>query len=149
VVNDHYSDMSILRKNKQNELANSKPRTPVQFVESSGPTVDSLLKEALTVLASEISRYRAKSDRGSSLTLSEARVLNGYIKSLLDLSEEARERDKEQDLSNLSNEEMLELAGKFMSQVKTAATDKKIENATVVTAESVNSLDENDFNDND
>jgi len=108
-----------------------------------------LLKEALTVLASEISRYRAKSDRGSSLTLSEARVLNGYIKSLLDLSEEARERDKEQDLSNLSNEEMLELAGKFMSQVKTAATDKKIENATVVTAESVNSLDENDFNDND
>jgi hypothetical protein len=43
--------------------------------------------------------------------------LQGYIKSLVDLSREDRERIKEQDLSQLSTEELLALLGNKVPQL--------------------------------
>lgn len=73
-------------------------------------SIQPLLDEALGLVGSEIVRlkYKAKKD-STGLNGNEARMLQGYIKSLVDLSKEHRERSDEQDLANLSDEELLNL----------------------------------------
>ena len=52
------------------------------------------------------------------LNSSEARMLTGYIKSLVDLSKEARERSDEADLANMSDDEIKNLVNKMMDSKK-------------------------------
>lgn len=76
------------------------------------PSVDAMMADALQVIQLEITKFKTKVAQGRSLDSREAKTLQGYIKSLVDLSKEDRERLKEQDLSNLSTEELLALLGK-------------------------------------
>ena len=78
------------------------------------PEVDNLIADALGIISMELVKLHTKVKKGSSLTAEEGRLLNGYIKSLTELSKENRERDKGNDLSNLSVEELLALLGKQM-----------------------------------
>ena len=73
------------------------------------PSVQNLLNDALGVIATEITKFRYKVNKGNTLTLQEARVLQGYIKSLVDLSREKRDAFDNQDLANLDNEEIAAL----------------------------------------
>lgn len=75
--------------------------------------VNGLLDDALSVIAMEIIKYKAKTNKGQSLDLSEARVLQGYIKSLVELSKESRERDDASDYANMSDSELFELVEKI------------------------------------
>lgn len=71
------------------------------------PSVDNLLGDILSIMEIEIVRFRTKVRQGKALELKEARILQGYAKSLVELSKEARERDKAQDWEGMSDEQLL------------------------------------------
>lgn len=79
------------------------------------PALDGLLNDSLTIIGNELARYRAKSARGASLELKEARAVQGYMKTLVELSRESREQSRHEDLSSMSNQELLELAQKELN----------------------------------
>lgn len=78
------------------------------------PPVDGLLAEALNIIGSELNRYSLKVKQGKSLDLSEARVVQGYLKSLVEISRESRERDRDEKLDEIDDQKLLELAKKAL-----------------------------------
>lgn len=74
------------------------------------PTLTSLMDDGLSIIGSELARYRAKSSRGVTLDLKEARIVAQYLKAIVDLSKEDRERARAEDLANLTDEELRQLA---------------------------------------
>lgn len=76
------------------------------------PSVDSMIADSLDILQMEITKFKTKVVQGRSLDSREAKTLQGYLKSLVDLSREDRERASERDLADLSTEELLALLGK-------------------------------------
>lgn len=74
------------------------------------PTLESLLSDALSIIGGELAQYRSKSKRGVTLDLKEARAVQGYMEALIKLSREDRERARSEDLTNLSDEELRQLA---------------------------------------
>ena len=91
------------------------------------PATDILLHDARCILASELARYRAKTSKGVSLDLKEARVVQGYLETLIRLQKEEREEARSQDLSNLSNEELLDLAAKVLGSERPKLVEKASE----------------------
>lgn len=75
--------------------------------------VPTLVRDALSIIADEIYRFKKTSNSNKPLSLSESRVLQGYIKCLVDLSKEQREAHDGQDLANISNDELLKLIDKL------------------------------------
>lgn len=71
-----------------------------------------LMRDALGVVADEILRFKKNSSKRA-LSLAESRVLQGYIKCLVDMQRESREKDDSMDLANLSNDELLKLVEKL------------------------------------
>lgn len=82
------------------------------------PSVDGMVADALQVIQLEITKFRTKVASGRSLDSREAKTLQGYIRSLVELSKEDRERAKEADLSKLSTEELIALMGSKQGQLK-------------------------------
>ena len=74
------------------------------------PAVDILLHDATAIIAGELARYRIKVSKGITLDLKEARIVQGYLETLIKLQKENRESARADDLSNLSDEELMELA---------------------------------------
>lgn len=87
--------------NKSNEQKN-----PLVF-----PDVDSLMADALHTVQLELIKFKTKVSSGRSLDSREAKTLQGYIKSLVELSKEDRDRNKDVDLGNLTTEELVALLG--------------------------------------
>jgi ABC-type phosphate transport system auxiliary subunit len=100
------------------------PRTPRKYkaspisVSRAAHTISSgskMLEDALSIIDQQIERMRIKS--GSvQLDEKEARVLMGYVKSLVEISREEREREKTdkivKEVESLSTKELLERAAK-------------------------------------
>lgn len=85
------------------------------------PSVDSMVADALQVVQTEILKFKSKVHQGRSLDVKEAKILQGYIKSLVELSREDRERARDADLSDVSDEELVRLLGrKLPKQLKAA-----------------------------
>ena len=78
------------------------------------PAADILLHDAKCIVASELARYRKKTADGVSLDLKEARVVTGYLESLIRLNKEEREASKGEDLSDMSLQELSELLRSMM-----------------------------------
>ena len=78
------------------------------------PTLENLLSDALSVIGGELARYAQKSKRGVTLDLKEARAVQGYMNALIQLSKEERERARAEDLANLSDEELKQLANEVL-----------------------------------
>lgn len=76
---------------------------------TSATDIDTLVRDAKTILSYELAHYRAKVERGSNLDLKEARVITNYLDSLTKLQRAEIEASRSQDLSNLSTEEMIKL----------------------------------------
>ena len=74
------------------------------------PTLNTLMNDALAIIASELAQYRSKTKRGITLDLKEARVIANYMDTLTRASKEAREQARSEDLSELSDSELLQLA---------------------------------------
>jgi hypothetical protein len=83
--------------------------------------VTKMLDGALNTLAEQLDKLALRS-RASTFNEKEARVLQGYIKSLVELSKEEREREKADtlgaELSKLSDAELLELAKEKLAESK-------------------------------
>lgn len=76
------------------------------------PDVPSMVSDALQVISTEILQFKSKVNKGNHLTLAEARVLQGYVKALVEISKESRERDDAADLANLTDDDLLKLIEK-------------------------------------
>jgi len=77
--------------------------------------LESLLSDAMTIIANELSSYRAKTDRGIYLDLKEARAVQGYMTSLAQMHKaatESAEKQRKELLEHLSDKELLEVAQK-------------------------------------
>jgi hypothetical protein len=87
------------------------------------PELRTLLTDALSIYQSEIIKFKTKVNSGRNLDLSEARVLQGYVKSLVEAAREMRERDDDENKSNskMSDEELLE-----STKVAVAALEARI-----------------------
>lgn len=77
------------------------------------PEANTLIADALRIIQNQLTQIASQSNKaisqGKTLGLAEARVLQGYIKALVELSKEERERSKSDDLSKLSDEELAQL----------------------------------------
>lgn len=74
------------------------------------PELQEVLDDAASIVQTELAKLRRRSEVGSiPMDLDTARVLQGYIKSAIDLSKEARERDKDSDADDMSDREVLEM----------------------------------------
>jgi len=115
------------KKDTKRRLIKPQKTEVVQVV----PGVDALMNDALSIISSELSKYKSKSVRGITLDLKEARVVQGYIESLAKLKKEEREAARQHDLSNLTDEELAQLAGEVLGKhVKPKVInteDKKVE----------------------
>lgn len=90
------------------------------------PTLNSLINDALAIVGAELAGYRSKTKRGVSLDLKEARVVTGYLDALTRASKESREQARAEDLADLTNEELLQLA----SQIANSAQDLQLQSTT-------------------
>lgn len=101
-----------MSQSKGRKIIPQRKNTPKKIDPSSVvllPSVENMLSDALSVIGNELARLRSKSERTvGSLTPPEAKVLQGYVRSLVELSKESREREKEDDLSEISDHEILE-----------------------------------------
>ena len=90
-------------------LPKPKPKSAIatQLEDSLG--LDMLIKDALHIVEAELVRFRAKTKNQRSLDLKEARVLQGYLKTLVELSREQRDRAKDFDFASMEVDELLEL----------------------------------------
>lgn len=84
------------------------------------PNTETMLNDALKIMSNEISKMSAKSNRGASLDNNEHRVLQGYVKSLVEINKELREMSKKDDLSALTNEELVELLKALLPESEAA-----------------------------
>jgi len=85
---------------------------------------DVLVNDARQIIASQLSMYRTKCSKQLTLDLKEARVVQGYLEVLIKLQREEREAARSDDLSNLSNDELLLLAQKVLSTTKAAPAEE-------------------------
>lgn len=70
--------------------------------------VDHMLDDALGILEAELLSLKRKVKVGEKLKLAESRILVGYIKSLVELSKEQRERDSKANFGDMTDEQLLE-----------------------------------------
>lgn len=91
------------------------------------PQLGTMIHDALSVIQTEILKFKNKVNKGHSLDLSEARVFQGYLKSLTDAAREMRERDTAEDevQSNLTDEQLLEQTKIAMAGLEARVAAKK------------------------
>ena len=91
------------------------------------PTITSLLNDAACIIGEDLARYRSKTKRGVSLDLKEARIIANYTDVLIRAAKEAREQARAEDLADLSNEELLQLASQIANSNKRVSTESEDE----------------------
>lgn len=87
-------------------------------------SINDLVSDAMAIIAHELRHYRSKTSRGANLDLKEARVVSNYLDTLTRANKEAREAARQHDLSNLSNEELMQLASQVLEAPKSPKSDK-------------------------
>ena len=78
------------------------------------PATELLLHDAKAIIGAELAHYRSKAVRGVTLDPKEARIVQGYLESLVKLQREEREIDETQDLSALSDVALMHLAKRVL-----------------------------------
>ena len=78
------------------------------------PATELLLHDAKAIVGAELAHYRSKAVRGVTLDPKEARIVQGYLESLVKIQREEREIAETQDLSTLSATELLHLATRVL-----------------------------------
>ena len=88
------------------------------------PATELLLHDAKAIIGAELAHYRSKAVRGVTLDPKEARIVQGYLESLVKIKREEREIADAQDLSNLSDSELMHLAKRVLSNNNNKTIDK-------------------------
>lgn len=84
------------------------------------PPVDNILSKAISVIANEVDKLSSMSfnaSRTSPMQDKTARILQGHIKTIIELSKEQREREKMDDLSKMSDSELMAAAKEILSKM--------------------------------
>jgi hypothetical protein len=81
------------------------------------PTVNTLTSDALSIIQTEIARYKHKSNAGK-LDQADHRIIQGYLKSLAELDRVQRGRDDDMDLANATDEELLKMVESLRTKQK-------------------------------
>ena len=94
------------------------------------PATELLLHDAKAIIGAELAHYRAKAVRGVTLDPKEARIVQGYLESLVKIQREEREIADTQDLSTLSDVELLHLAKRVLevNNKETTSINKRSDN---------------------
>jgi hypothetical protein len=88
------------------------------------PATELLLHDAKAIIGAELAHYRSKAVRGVTLDPKEARIVQGYLESLVKIQREEREVAGTQDLSTLSDVELLHLAKRVLETNNRKTIDK-------------------------
>ena len=88
------------------------------------PATELLLHDAKAIIGAELAHYRSKAVRGVTLDPKEARIVQGYLESLVKIQREEREIADAQDLSAMSDVELLRLAKRVLENNNTDTIDK-------------------------
>ena len=88
------------------------------------PATELLLHDAKAIIGAELAHYRSKAVRGVTLDPKEARKVQGYLESLVKIQREEREIADAQDLSSLSDSELMHLAKRVLSNNNNKTIDK-------------------------
>ena len=91
-----------------------KKRTVTLETSSIIPATELLLHDAKAIIGAELAHYRSKAVRGVTLDPKEARLVQGYLESLVKIQREEREIAETQDLSALSDTELMHLAKRVL-----------------------------------
>ena len=78
------------------------------------PATELLLHDAKAIIGAELAHYRSKAVRGVTLDPKEARIVQGYLESLVKIQREEREIAETQDLTALSDTELMHLAKRVL-----------------------------------
>ena len=78
------------------------------------PATELLLHDAKAIIGAELAHYRSKAVRGVTLDPKEARIVQGYLEALVKIQREEREIAETQDLSALSDTELMHLAKRVL-----------------------------------
>lgn len=89
---------------------------PATQLEVQKPGLKDLVEDGLSIIGSELAQYRQKASKGVMLSTREARIVQIYVDTLLKAAKESREQARAEDLSNLSNEELLDLANTLLKR---------------------------------
>ena len=89
------------------------------------PATELLLHDAKAIIGAELAHYRSKAVRGVTLDPKEARIVQGYLESLVKSQREEREIAETQDLSALSDTELMHLAKRVLENNNKDTKDKK------------------------
>ena len=94
------------------------------------PATELLLHDAKAIIGAELAHYRSKAVRGVTLDPKEARIVQGYLESLVKIQREEREIAETQDLSTLSDVELLRLAKRVLesNNIKTITKNERSDN---------------------
>lgn len=100
------------------------PGSPVQAKQVTdvsiilAPTVNTLTSDALSIIQTEIARYKHKSNAGK-LDQADHRIIQGYLKSLAELDRVNRGREDDMDLANATDEELLKMVDQLRTKKET------------------------------
>ena len=73
------------------------------------PTTEMLLDETLSIIGVEIAGLKSRQSRGAGLTDEDAKNLQDYVKSIINISKENRELAKLDDYDDLSDQELIKM----------------------------------------
>lgn len=99
-----------MEKKEPRIILPSKKQSDLQIITS--PSIDQLLTDAQNIIAIEIAKYSRKAQdngTGKFLTPQEARIVQGYMETLVKIQKEQREADDARDLANATTEELIKL----------------------------------------
>ena len=101
-------------ENPKRILLPPKKRSVTLETSSIIPATELLLHDAKAIIGAELAHYRSKAVRGVTLDPKEARIVQGYLESLVKIQREEREIAETQDLSALSDTELMHLAKRVL-----------------------------------
>ena len=118
------------RKEPKRIILPPKKRTVTLETSSIIPATELLLHDAKAIIGAELAHYRSKAVRGVTLDPKEARIVQGYLESLVKIQREGREIADTQDLSTLSDVELLRLAKRVLesNNIKTITKNERSDN---------------------
>lgn len=113
-----HDDDEVIQPSKRIILSSSRPK---QQIVRSGSSLFSpaqvILADALDTVGTEIVRLNQRAKQAA-LNPNEARTLQGYIKSLIDINREQRENDKGNDAADMTDEELMAIAEQLLKENK-------------------------------
>ena len=112
------------KKNPKRIVLPPKKRSISLETSSVIPATELLLHDAKAIIGAELAHYRSKAVRGVTLDPKEARIVQGYLESLVKIQREEREIAEAQDLSSMSDVELLRLAKRVLENNNTDTIDK-------------------------